>query len=435
MAVDTDDPSAVVFAVTGVDADIVSVAVRVNAGPLQTVLPGAGGQFTLDLSTLPAGSASVTVVVTDGAGNEATATTPITLDPDGPPAYQVEIQAEAFAISDTTGTDSASGLTVVRDPSNPETVTAERPNGLWTNFTGTGYLDMGTQSGDAASFSILAPADGVYTLTFRYANGDGAGAARPMALSIDGAAVTTIPFANTSSFGNWTDVSVDVALTAGSRTFTIANVNATGPNIDRVTITNNVEPEPEITEPGPRDVVRINFQDGTVPKVAGYLVDNFQGYGDRSNGHTYGWVTEASAIDADGAANTPIDGANYPAIAINERTGAPFDSYDPRLTGYAHFNLGSYPAGAGSRVAWEMALENGWYEVTVAVGDTGGRERQHQQALHRGPAVVELHADRPVQDRVGDQAGARDRRPPDALIARRHADRDPVSRSPQASQT
>jgi len=132
------------------------------------------------------------------------------------------------------------------------------------------------------------------------------------------------------------------------------------------------------SEPGPRNTIRIDFQDGTVPNVPGYLVANFVGFGDRGNGFRYGFVTEASATDADGTRATPINGAAFPAIAINERTGQGtdqtvdegrnFDSYDPRLTDYAHLDLPGFP----SRVAFELGLANGWYEVTVAVGDTGG---------------------------------------------------------------
>ena len=119
---------------------------------------------------------------------------------------------------------------------NPDT----GPDGLWDNFSGTGYLDMGTQTGDSGAFTIAVPEDGVYTLTFRYANGGGNGNARPMDLSLDGSVVGTIPFAHTTTFGNWTNVSIDVALTAGSRTFTIANASANGgPNIDRITISNS----------------------------------------------------------------------------------------------------------------------------------------------------------------------------------------------------
>jgi hypothetical protein len=373
-AVDLADPDAAVFAISGVDADVETVEITVNGGPRQSVTPDGAGRITLDLGGLAPGAVVVTVIVTDGAGNEAAAGVTATLAPEVLEPFALTIQAEAFTILDLTGTTPETGLTVVRDAANPEPVTPERgPDGLWDDFTGTGYLDMGSNVGDAAAFSFEAPADGVYTLTFRYANGGGDGAARPMLLSLDGAAIGTIGFAHTVTFDTWTDVSVEVALTAGNRTFTIANTVANGPNIDRVSITADLAAGPDVSEPGPRETIRINFQDGAAPEAPGYHVDTFQGFGDRGNGQVYGWVTEASAIDADGTTNTPIDGALYPAVAINERTGGVFDSYDPRLTGYAHFDLGAaYPSGPGNRVAWEIELDDGWYEVTVAVGDTGG---------------------------------------------------------------
>ena len=237
--VSIDDPAAALFHVTGVNSDITAFAVRVNGGALQTVTPNASGEFTLDLSGLAPGYASVAILVTDANENEATVTALFTVEPEGPAPFSVEVQAEAFTIIDTTGTTPATGLTVVRDPSNPEPPNADiGPDGLWDNFSGTGYVDMGTNIGDAVAFSVNVPEDGVYTLTFRYANGGTNGAARPMALALDGTAVATVPFANTTTFGNWTDVSVEVTLTAGSRSFTLTNTTATGPNLDRVTISN-----------------------------------------------------------------------------------------------------------------------------------------------------------------------------------------------------
>ena len=115
------DPSAALFEVTGVDPDVVGFAVRVNGGALQTVVPNASGQFTLDLSGLAPGYSAVAIHVTDANANEATVSTFLTVEPDGPTPFFVEVQAETLTIVDTTGTDSASGLTVVRDASNPET--------------------------------------------------------------------------------------------------------------------------------------------------------------------------------------------------------------------------------------------------------------------------------------------------------------------------
>ena len=60
-------------------------------------------------------------------------------------------------------------------------------DGLWDGFTGTGYMDMGGNAGDAVQFTVDAPSAGIYTLTFRYSNGGGGtNAPRPMSLSVNG---------------------------------------------------------------------------------------------------------------------------------------------------------------------------------------------------------------------------------------------------------
>ncbi|MEO3386341.1 CBM35 domain-containing protein [Mesorhizobium sp. CAU 1741] len=313
--------------------------------------------------------------------------------------FSLTIEGETFTPDDTTSA-------VARVPGTPE---ASIPaggdtngDGLWDGFTGTGYLDMGGQVDDGASFDLDVPADGLYTISFRYSNGGGGGNGdRPMQLTINGEVSDvdmSFPGTNVDGWNNWQQtVELEVELTAGSNTIRIANTVANGPNIDSVTISRDdvpVDPE-EPSEPGPREEIKINFQDGTVSKAPGYLVANFVGYGDRGNGLSYGFVTQASAIDADGSTATPINGASYPAIAINERSGQGessnvddgrnFDSYDPRLTGYAHFDLGgTFPAGEANRVAFEVGLENGWYEVTAAVGDTGGSNDSNNQLVIEG---------------------------------------------------
>ncbi len=295
-----------------------------------------------------------------------------------PEPFSVEIQGESFTVSDTVGTTGAA-LTRAKVPGategtafNPAVGDANNDD-LWDGFTGTGYMDMGGNAGDSVAFSVDAPEAGVYTVTVRYANGGGAATtSRPMALDVDGISAGNVTFAGTGA-GNWytwAEETVSVTLAAGINTLRLANTINAGPNIDRVVVARDTT---TVVEPGARETIRIDFQDGTVPNVAGYLVDNFQGYGDRGNGQSYGWVTEASAIDADPTTATAIDGSLYPAIAINERTGGVFATYDQRLTDYAHFDLaGQYPAGDGARVAWQLGVANGWYEVTVAVGDTAG---------------------------------------------------------------
>jgi len=385
--VDPDDLNAVIFALSGVDADIVTYEYSTDGGATFTEATPSSGEVTLDLSAFAAETAvEVLFRVTDDAGNVATTGATIAIE-EAPEAFSQTIQLEArdgsvTIIDDTGGGTGNQNQTQPRDSQNPEAVSPERgPDGLWDGFNGAGYLDMGMNVGDAFSFEIDSPAAGTYTFAFRYGNGGTTD--RPMTLSVGGTVVATLAFAPGSAWDDWQVATVDVALAQGVNTITVTNTIATGPNFDQVTVTNNVEPEEPDAEPGPRDTILINFQDGTAPKASGYLVGNFEDFGDQGNGFTYGFITEASATDADGTSNTPT-GSGFPAIAINERTGTGtlpddgslpadrlsvnFDSYDPRLTGYAHFDLGSFP----SRTGWELALEDGWYEVTVSVGDTGG---------------------------------------------------------------
>ncbi len=295
--------------------------------------------------------------------------------------FTFTIQGEQLTIDDTTGTTAQDGLTVVNDLSNPETVSPERPNGLWPGYSGTGYLNLGGDVGDAAFFTVNVPAAGGYELSVRYANGSNLD--RSMSVLVNGVEQTTLAFASTTAWDNWTETApVTLTLAAGANTIRLENTIANGPNIDRFTVSRAAGSV--ASEPGPRPTIAINFQDGTTPVVPGMLVDSFQGFGDRANGFSYGWVTEATATDADGTNATPIDAAAYPAIAINERTGPPFDGYDPRLTGYAHFDLASYP----ERTAWEIALAAGSYEITVSVGDTGGPNDSNNQLLAEGNLVT-----------------------------------------------
>ncbi|WP_353475011.1 CBM35 domain-containing protein [Salipiger sp. H15] len=404
----TIDPAAlgaVEFALAGVDPDIVLLEVSTDGGASFAPIVPSGGTVTLDLSAFAAETSLALVFrVTDGTGNTAETSALIAIG-DAPEAFSTTIQLEnrdgSILILDDTGTGEGDPLsTQVRDASNPEGVTADRPEGIWSNYTGTGYLDMGGDIGDAVQFDVSVPEAGTYTMSFRYANGSPTTPDRPMEMQVNGQTVI-VPFGMTPDWDVWLDVEVEVTLAAGANTVTLANTVANGPNIDSVTIFNDVTPPPTPSEPGVRETIRINFQDGSTPVDPDYLVGNFTDYGLQSNGLTYGFVTEASALDADGTTNTPT-GSAYPAIAVNVRTGTGtlpddgtlpadklsvnFNAMDPRLTGYAHFDLeGTFPG----RTAWEIELDNGWYEVTVSVGDTGGANDSHNRLFIEGALATE----------------------------------------------
>ncbi|QOV89161.1 PQQ-dependent sugar dehydrogenase [Humisphaera borealis] len=90
-------------------------------------------------------------------------------------------------------------------------------------------------------------------------------------------------------------------------------------------------PPPPVSSP-----IRVNFQPGAAPTVAGYLVDAGGTFGSR-NGQNYGWTVShaASVVDRNKNSNQLLD-----------------------------TNVGVI---AGGR--WELAVANGTYLVTVSVGD------------------------------------------------------------------
>ncbi|WP_118136145.1 carbohydrate-binding protein [Oceanicella sp. SM1341] len=116
-------------------------------------------------------------------------------------------------------------------------------------------------------------------------------------------------------------------------------------------------------------VVKINFEAPAASAPAGYetpegyLSDTGQAYGLQSNGFTYGWVdVEDGAVTGTPLAQ-PENSARY--------KGDVAEASDLQKT-YLHFEYPGAPAATNER-AWEMAVENGVYQLTVAIGDTAGQ--------------------------------------------------------------
>ncbi|SES39254.1 Carbohydrate binding module (family 6) [Tranquillimonas rosea] len=308
-------------------------------------------------------------------------------DGDAVEAFSVTVEGETFSITDS----EAEPDTVYRTAQNPEGNATDAnsgpglpfdADGLRPGYEGDGYLDMGNDVGDSAAFTVDAPEAGTYQLTVRYVNGSTDD--RPMALSVDGAE-QTVAFAPTLVTGgdsddhwqNWTEVTVDVELSAGVNEISFTNTVANGPNIDRVTVSREgVDPGGETRELITfEEVARINFQppeDQTAQGLPagyetpeGYLADTGAAYGDRGNGLSYGWVSEDSVADGTADGTTPQDQPDNAHWYKDVVDGAS----DLQKT-YAHFE---YPgAGADASRAWEMGLANGTYQLTVSVGDTAG---------------------------------------------------------------
>jgi N-acetylneuraminic acid mutarotase len=109
--------------------------------------------------------------------------------------------------------------------------------------------------------------------------------------------------------------------------------------------------------------LHVNFQSETAPVPAGYLRDFGQAYGartgtDQGNGLVYGWIRQADL-------STPLS------LVGNGRDRNV--NSDQRLDTLVHMQLLSGSSGGVTTPgAWQIAVPNGGYQVTVSVGDSGG---------------------------------------------------------------
>ena len=122
-------------------------------------------------------------------------------------------------------------------------VTNENPG-----FSGTGYMDFGTNFGESISWrKITIPSNNgpdTFTLVFRYANGGATD--RPLDLLISGGNPIRVSFPPTGGWASWSTVSVDVPLSVDvDQSIRLTSVNSTGPNIDYLQITGVGTASPE----------------------------------------------------------------------------------------------------------------------------------------------------------------------------------------------
>jgi len=104
-----------------------------------------------------------------------------------------------------------------------------------SGFTGTGFANPANAVGAYVDIPVTAAAAGTKTLSFRYS--DGASAARPATISVNGASHGTLNFPVTANWDTWSTVSMTVPLKAGANTIRVTGTTAVGDaNIDSVTV-------------------------------------------------------------------------------------------------------------------------------------------------------------------------------------------------------
>jgi len=102
-------------------------------------------------------------------------------------------------------------------------------------YTGTGFVDYINASTDYIEWTVDAPADGLYTLQFRYALGIGN---RPLAIRVNGAVVdTSLDFPSTGGWTTWGTTSVTANLNMGANTVRATAIGFSGGNVDHLEVT------------------------------------------------------------------------------------------------------------------------------------------------------------------------------------------------------
>ncbi|WP_354500164.1 malectin domain-containing carbohydrate-binding protein [Mycetocola sp. 2940] len=124
-----------------------------------------------------------------------------------------------------------------------------------------------------------------------------------------------------------------------------------------------------VTDTGSVDgAVRVDFTTAAGDLAAGYLRDHGQAYALRTgagqgSGLTYGWKDQVTETDLDISV-----GGTTPGNGRDRATSQP----DMRLDSFMHMQSADVAGtfnGTPARAFWELALPNGEYTVTVAVGD------------------------------------------------------------------
>lgn len=110
-------------------------------------------------------------------------------------------------------------------------------------FLSNAYLNLDNQEGVEAFWNIEAEQDGVYAVTFRYANG-GAASRQVMVNLNNKLSYWKGEFATTSSWTTWDEETINLPLKKGVNKITITSLTADGAaNLDKITVckTNNAE--------------------------------------------------------------------------------------------------------------------------------------------------------------------------------------------------
>jgi glucose/arabinose dehydrogenase len=105
----------------------------------------------------------------------------------------------------------------------------------WAGFSGSGFVNYDNVAGSSVEYSVDAAQAGAHVLTFRYANGTAVD--RPLAVSANGGAATTVSFPPTGAWTTWQTATATLPLVSGENKVKAVSTTATGgPNADKLSI-------------------------------------------------------------------------------------------------------------------------------------------------------------------------------------------------------
>jgi hypothetical protein len=307
------------------------------------------------------GTFNAICTVTDDAGASASANVVITIsggstDPEG----QAPFGAEPFAVA-SAGTvrlqaedyDRGGEGVAYHDSDSSNQGGAYRNDGVdiqATSDTGGGSNVGYVAAGEWLEYSIDVATAGSYAVDLRLARqSTGSGA---LHLEVAGSSLSgTIAVPSTGGWQTWTTVSTQIDLTAGAQVLRLA-LDSSSFNVNWIAFT-------AVATDGGTGVA-INMQPASAPTVAGHLMDAGAAFGDRGNGYSYGWSTTVNETRDRNSAAAP-------------------DQIHDTLN---HLQKN----GADHR--WELAVPNGFYQVSVIAGDPSYDDSVYRMAVE-GSLVID----------------------------------------------